>query len=506
MFKGFGYRKIMTKISIFPYWLAEPPRKSLATTSANLWWFKPAIEASDHIVLLSRDSRHSGMFSLPDNTLITVMYVDTDLLVIEEICRQVRDFLCADNAEITFWLVIEPTITMRIVGQIDNSVKTIACVGDLHHMSNAITHARSVLKQFAFDYVLLTHDQYSLFFEYRDRYLSGSNLLQFPVSSGVLQDDCNPLFKSEHINKLRHITLIGSNLATPTHPLRQLVALVAQKSGCIDIVSKRLAFNEWLHAVENSGSILTCSLNGSYSLQTLAPLAYNRVLITDDISSRNHIGQNLIHKHNCLVYKNIRDLRRIIFEIQSRIGLNALERLADNGGNLFRQLQEREAGIKSAIKRPANRTLSSEAFLGDYRVPDIFVDIVESFQEFHRLSLGIVVIISTGFPLHNELIPILDGLLPRLKVLCLNEESFLAYAASFGHALGKDDHFYVHLKPIELPNQFGFLKNSHLVTLKGKTSRQSSEGSASDFLRAQIGLPVWRQAEEYYSFTYLSPV
>lgn len=496
----------MIQISIFPYWLAEPPKSGLAATSANLWWFKPAIEASDHIVLLSRDSRHRGVFSLPDNTLITVIYVDTDILVIEKICRQVKDFLCADNAEITFWLVIEPTITMRIVGQIEDSVKTIACVGDLHHMSNAITHARSVLKQFAFDYVLLTHDQYSLFFEYRDRYLSGSNLLQFPVSSGVLQDGRNPLFKSEHINKLRHITLIGSNLTTPTHPLRQLVAYVAQTSGCIDLVAKRLVFSEWLNAVEDSGSVLTCSLNGSYSLQTLAPLAYSRVLITDMISRRNQIGQNLIHKHNCLVYKNIRDLRRIFFEMQSGIDLNVLERLADNGRHLFRQLQEREAGIKSAIKRPNNRTLSSKFVLEDYRVPDILVDIVETLQEFHRVSLALVVIISTGFPLHRELIAILEGLLPRLKLQCLNKASFFTYAASFGHALGENDHFYVHLKPIELSNQFSFEKTSYSITLKGKISRQSSEGNASEFLQAKTGLPVWSQAETYYSFAYLSPV
>ena len=498
--------KRMSKISIIPYWLPDPPKTSLSAISPNLWWFKPAIEISDHIILLSRDSRHRGAFNLPDNTLITVLYFDSHLVIIENVCNQVKELFCEDNAEIFLWIVIEPTIAFRIVGKDQNRVKTIACVGDLHHMGNPITHARSELKKHAVDYILLTHDQFSLFFEFRDRYVGGSNILQFPLFSAVLQDGYNPLFNNEDNNKFRRITLIGSNLSTPTHPLRQLVAHIAQKSDCIELVAKRLAFSEWLNAIADSGSVLTCSLNGSYSLQTLAPLAYNRVLITDMISQRNQIGRNLIHKKNCLVYKNIRDLRRIIFEIQSKIDLNILERLANNGANLFRELQKQDAGIKSMIKGSTNKNLKLQPFLGDYNVPDILVDIVESLQEFHRLSLCLVVIISSGFSLHKELIAILDGLLPRLKVLCLNKESLFDYAASFGHALGENDHFYVQLKPIELPNQFSLPKINHIITLKGKTNRQRSEGNASNFLQAKTGLPVWRQAEQYCNFVYLSPV
>lgn len=496
----------MTHTSIIPYWLAEPPRHCLSPASANFWWFKPAIEISRHILLLSRDNTHQDAFYLPNNILVKVICVDDNLLAIDSIADTARELLHIKYAEIILWIVIEPSIKLRVIGQNSRKIKTIACVGDLHHMSNPITHARDFLKKFMFDYVLLTHDQYSHFFDCGDQYVIGSNILRFPTSLSIIEDGDSYELEHEPKNKIRHIKLIGSNLLTATHPLRQITANTAQQSGRIDLLQTRLDFNEWLRAVSDSGSVLTCSLNGSYSLQTLAPLAANRLLITDRISTKNHIGRRLTHMHNCLVYNNMSDLRRLISEVQSEVDVHTLTQIANNGAKLINKVYGEEVHMLSQLCCINSGGFPRSSDYVHYAVPDILVDIIETIQELHRLALNLVVIVSESFVLHKELIKVLDGLLPRLLIQCLSHDQIYQYAKSFGHTLNSSDHFYVQLNPLESAGAANRMEPCGLVCIKARENVSPGKCNALGMLQSVSGFPAWEQSQAYYCFIWLNSI
>jgi len=495
----------VTKIALVPYWLKEPPQKSIAIASANLWWFQPLLEHFDHVILIAYDIDAGNCFTSLGRAQITTYRISSHLVDVIYLRDEILKILRLSEAEFTVWHVIEASISYRLVAPGDRQIKAIACVGDLHHMANPITDTRLVLTHYLYDYVLLTHPQFSHFFEVANLYTRGKNILPFPVCSDLLKSTQNQTKRTDYrVNKRITPVLFGSNLTTVTHPFRQLMTLAALDTGLISAQDKRLPFNAWIDSVAMTNAVFTCSLNGSYSLQTLAPLANESLLITDKISTKNHVGAHLVHGYNCLIYNHPKDIESINLLCQNVANTGLI---AQRGSQLFASLQQADNVTKKLLgeSRPATSVAHPDLF--NYTITDEVVQLVETIQELHRTSLRIAIIVSSDYPRLASLQSSIDQLFPRLNLYPAGRNILADYINSLGYSFSSRDYLLIIMKPIVNPalsiNTKQPLPTLFLKATQIPNSAQLAEDDAYNSLQSFTGLPLWRQKSEYHRLQFL---
>lgn len=484
----------MTEIALVPYWLKSSPQDSFNISSANLWWFEPLFQNFDYITLLCEDDFQSpNVSSVSSRAKVVIHRITSSLIPIDQVCNEVLDVLSLPSANFTAWHIIEASVHYRLASSNEKKVTAFACIGDMHHMSNAIGHVRKVLSSYRYDYILLTHSQYNHLLEAPNVYSVGKNIFPFPVCSDLLRSRSHT-FTVNNTDVNNKPLLLGSNLSTASHPLRQLVASLAAESGQIEILDQRLTFNHWVDSVARAKVILTCSLNGSYSLQTIAPLANESLLITDQISKCNHIGSSLVHGINCLIYEHPKDLLSILQICQDEKKCNLIR---ENGQKLFLSLQKHDEHVKSIIRKHESFYPFSQMSNIIFHVHNAIVEVIELIQELHRISTRMLVVISSDSPMHVLIKGNLQGLLPRLMLLVLDRESFSDYIKSFGYPINPGDDIFVFIKPItNISLASKKYSTSSILAFKiieiGKAGEQLYE-NVYNHLQIITGLPMWKQ-------------
>ena len=484
----------MTEIVLVPYWLKSSPQDSFCISSANLWWFEPLFENFDYIALLCEDAYlPPSVSSISSRAKVIIHRITSSLIPIDQVCKEVLDVLSLPFATFTAWHIIEASVNYRLASSNEMKVTAFACIGDMHHMSNAIGHVRNVLSSYSYDYILLTHSQYSHFLEAPNVYSAGKNIFPFPVCSDLLRSRPHSITMNDTDVNNKPL-LLGSNLKTASHPLRQLVASLATESEQIEVLDQRLAFHHWVDSVARAKIILTCSLNGSYSLQTIAPLANKSLLITDKISKCNHIGARLEHGINCLIFDHPKDLLNILKICHDEKKCNLIR---ENGKQLFLSLQKHDDHVKSIISKHESSYPTNQVPNIVFCVHNAIVEVVELIQELHRISTRVLVVLSSDSPIHGPIKDILQGLFPRLLLLILDREPFSNYIKTLGYPVQPSDDIFVLIKPIIISNLASNKSstNSILAFKIIETGKAGEQLHVNIYNNLQIitGLPMWKQ-------------
>ena len=477
-----------------------PPKEAIASSSSNLWWFQPILEDCDYVIFLCKKTYACRWFLSQSRATVIMLKITSDEIQLDEICCQVLETTRLSKADFITWHIIEPSIRFCFIGERNAEVTTFACIGDLHHMSNPISHARCVLSAYSYDYILLTHSQYSHFFEDGNIYITGQNILSFPVCSNILRSGRNTSTQTipDSTNKYRPV-LMGSNLTSVTHPLRKLVTSIARRSRLIEINNERLAFNAWINKVAEANAVLTCSLNGSYSLQTLAPLANETLLITDKLTNHNQIGARLVHGNNCLIYEHPREINGILEMCQNR---SIYDSITQRGKQLFLSLQKEENTAREELSKRKTHVFLNQKYPIKYNIPDTLVELMEILQELHRISIRMNVIISEDFTMFKSLQKNIQGLLPRMMLQPLDRPSFAEYTALFGNTSSCNVYLYVLIKPIidqEAPNELS--TNSPIIALKLIEATHWGEVLCENgfyWLESITGMTTWKQSNKNF--------
>jgi len=373
----------------------------------------------------------------------------------------------------------------------------VGCVGDLHHLPNPIKHCRETITRFRYDYLLLTHSQYALLFEIRGIYRLDHNILPFPVCSSLLISDFRTGRTPIPENKGTYQPMMfGSQQSPSTHPFRQIISELAEKSGLVISNNTRLTFDNWIKNVSIYKSILTCSLNGSYSLQTLAPLANGSLLITDQLSKANHIGGKLIHGINCLMYDSPEALTKLLNSLNNCKDSPYQEAIRIRGRELFYSLLDKQISVDKLSGSKIShmrRTVES-----DFLITRKTTELIEILQELHRVSVRVVALIRTDRCSDMANLSSILAILPRVHFFYLSRESFFRYLQSCGLNPNNNDEIFLHCRTFKKQT---FLDDTYLQTLNFRIQRGNNAykcNQSYSYIEYSTGFPIWPQDTESY--------
>jgi hypothetical protein len=488
--------------ALVPYWLDEDPLLSFSNHSPNRWWFEPLNEF-DNIVLIGPNltSSHSSVFSQAKLYTYSTGTFNINLTEIVEIIR--KDLLLEQSNQILVWHVIQCGLKFNLKGKVDSNTTVTGCIGDLHHMSNPITFCREIVSKFKYDYLLLTHTQYAQFFEIDGIYRLGRNILPFPVCSSLLISNANKNIanKQERKSAIKPV-IFGKCMKSPTHPFREIISQFTMTSRLAHSNEERLSFASWIEEVAKCKAVLTCSLNGSYSLQTLAPLANGSLLITDRISTSNHIGKELVSGSNCLIYDSPETLAKIIHTLENNTNESNSDAIRLKGKELYSSLLKKQVNIglhRNSPKEHTNRTaITSTNFLTSSKITEL----TEIVQELQRISLRLVILLRADkFEDHSRLTSALN-ILPRLKVYLLRQESLFYYLQAFGLNPTKYDEAIIHCRTFKNPGYHSseYLQTHSLRIQEGFNAKDSIASYSK--LETSTGYPMWIQSTERFKLIY----
>ena len=421
------------RIVLIPYWLQIEPEKLYK--SDHSWWFE-SLQKNDILIYAGPYIRNEGASKGNNNWHIKIKTPGLSYSI-SEIQNKLKSFNIKVSDITLMWHIIEASATCRVeeLLLLPNAIK-IAVVADTHHLKNPISSLISLIKRESYDLVCCTHNQHEPFFAAS----CGLPTISFPYINPYENQ------KANQINPKDNAIKYYGNIISQTHYFRSIFINESLRS--IDVtLMPRMKMKDWTSALMNNRSIvLTCSLNGSFSFQTLFPILAGNFLLTDPISKSSWI-HGLIHdSSSCFTYRSMDELRylaKYTYDILNRDStkaekvttksaidfssklmsqselLNAYRCVEANLGNLQNLSNEHSEHLKTTLNKI--KVLEGEETL--CRLINIF----ENLQELHRRYWSIVIISNakerseTKENLTDDFILQIPNVLPRSKILSKRE-------------------------------------------------------------------------------------
>lgn len=485
---------------VVPSWFDQHPFDILLKTSSNLWWIYPLLGSKSLVFLTSA-------VTTPLSTRIHGLQViatpaDESGVDLIKLLNNLNDTSLIDLSSgmtIILWEVLQVGVSKWSISY-DCSlyhILRIGCVGDLHHLANPVSATRQMLRPNNYDILLLTHSQYYRFYE-SSYYSYGLNIFQFPVATNLLYSDLSRLPNKK--DYLGMPSYHGNVNSCGIHPMRDIIVTELVQSGQIVASNKRTNFDEWLGLVATSPIVFTCSLNGSYSLQTLAALANGSLLITDQLSAASLVGKKLQSESNCFVYTSVEDSKRLLRLIAS-FDSQLIHQISLNGVRLFRYLNavsQRSAElIRGFLVKPLNSLQPKTGFV----LADDIVQLFELIQEIHRTSHYVEIICICDDPLFG-LIRYFGSILPRLivsRTLATNSAS----SADVGQVSSHGPYF-LRCKSYPFRPSAAVLPQDSSYVLGFAPSLGHSSSDFAYLVSQYSTLPVWPQESGFFQISDLT--
>jgi len=285
-------------IALVPYWLNVEP--TYLASSDHFWWFEP--------VSFCKTVIYAGPYIR--NSICTyngqiVICVQTHSLQweINELGHYLRKNTSIYISDINFvWHVLEASSTCRVYGFERLSCPIIAVIADTHHLSAPVSSLIRYISTASFTHVTCTHNQHSPFFTSAlDLQYFSYPYTNLGLKRSMRQQGCGEC----------GVVYYG-NVMSRTHIRRTYLLNQILRRYAID-VRGRLSFHDWMHQVAcHDQLVFTCSLNGSFSFQTLIPLICGNVVLTDTIATSNWLGSIICELPNCLIYNDLNDLCHLL--------------------------------------------------------------------------------------------------------------------------------------------------------------------------------------------------
>ena len=288
-------------------------------------------------------------------------------------------------------------------------------IADTHHTSNPLSFAVSYVSEVAASMVFVSHSQhrkifsdclgiavYPLVWTAKEMSSTALNLVSAKGSRASYYGIIEDLFHPER-----------------THILKKIKG--SEKGDTYLNFKHKLNPNKWLESVSEDIALFTCSLNGSPSVQSYAPLLCETCLITDLLTEKSDLGSHLINGVNCLIYKNEAEaIQALEFVINKpdevreigRAGTKLLNKIVPEFGcNLHNYCLNTNYLASVLAEKPYVHCLINinlDAYLA--------CCVYQLMQELHRLSASLFVAIRGNTKISNH-IRDYAKILPRLLVL-----------------------------------------------------------------------------------------
>jgi len=323
------------------------------------------------------------------------------------------------------WHVLEASSTCLISGHTELSCPLIAVIADTHHLPSPISSLLTYISSSGYTYLTCTHNQHAPFFSIACNIRSFS----FPYTDlGIIADNLLPI--------LRKNLIYYGNLISQHHVFRTEFVNKALTTSSLRL-GGRLAFRKWLEELSQGNKyVFTCSLNGSFSFQTLMPLLYGNVVITDPICSANWIGGILPYLPECYVYHNVRECLDILHGIENERYSSASLHSRNISTSLIKPLISDEKSLQAAFSAAGfdphslpdvstdNQKRLEELLaivLRDFGLSEVYtmIRLYETLQESHRVNweTGIFPVTKTSEKslVYDTFLRLIPTMLPRFK-------------------------------------------------------------------------------------------
>lgn len=284
-----------------PYWLKVHPQD--LHKSDHSWWFHPLVHYDT--ILYVGPFVDNGFNCSIEQTIITIKTTGLSWST-DNIQSYLNENLGIGLSDISIlWHVIEASSTCRITGHSELVCPLIAVIADTHHLTSPISSILPYISRSGYTHITCTHNQHAPFFEVA----CGIPSFSFPYT------DLGIGIRSLMPSAKRKLVYYG-NLVSPHHVFRSEFVNKVLTVSSIQL-GGRLTFHKWLEELAHgSQHVFTCSLNGSFSFQTLMPLLFGNTIITDPICSANWLGNILPHLPECYIFKDLGECLNIIKHIE----------------------------------------------------------------------------------------------------------------------------------------------------------------------------------------------
>lgn len=288
-------------IALVPYWLKVHPQDLHG--SDHWWWFQPL--AHYDTILYAGPLIENGSHRNSAQNIITIKTRDLSWST-DNIHSHLNKYFGIGLSDISvLWHVIEASSTCRISGHSELKCPLIAVIADTHHLAAPISSLLPYIRRSRYTHLTCTHNQHAPFFAIA----CGIPTFSFPYTNfGIGIDKPMPGVNQKLV--------YYGNLVSPHHVFRsEFVNRVLTVSSLH--LGGRLSFHKWIDALaQGSQLVFTCSLNGSFSFQTLMPLLYGNIVITDPISSANWLGSILPYLPECYIFHDLNECCNIVQRIE----------------------------------------------------------------------------------------------------------------------------------------------------------------------------------------------
>ena len=407
-------------IALIPYWLDRSP--SSLDTSDHFWWFQPISHFTT--ILYVGPFIPDKLWLHGEHTYICLNVHGLTWSIAEIAPKLLSNFSIRISDISLLWHVIEASSTCRVLGLEELICPSVAVVADTHHLNQPISSLVSYIRSTRYTHVTCTHNQHTPFFSatcdvdtFNFPFIDYmSNQRSFTLTGSPSLTYYGSLFSRHHFFRTKFVNRLLAN--------SQLQ------------VFDRLPLREWLKRISASrAQLFTCSLNGSFSFQTLYPLLYGNTLMTDPICTANWMGSLLPSIPSCFIYRNMSECVSTASFLGNMTPSHAASIqlpdatviqscLADfvTVRNVFRNdiinpdiLPNNSTPEQHELQRLL-LVLKSESGLGEVLR---FIVVYERLQELHRsawdLPISPIQVYSRKAEIYHFLFNILPAFLPRLR-------------------------------------------------------------------------------------------
>ncbi|MCP9809122.1 hypothetical protein KBY58_06715 [Cyanobium sp. HWJ4-Hawea] len=289
-------------IALAPYWLTAHPVHLYK--SDHSWWFEP-IGHYDTIIFAGPFIENGSHRSITQNIITAKTHglswsiLDIQLYLSNNWGINLRDISM-------LWHVIEASATCRVRDLPELACPLIAVIADTHHLAAPISSLLMYLRCSQYTHLTCTHNQHTPFFAAAIDIPTFS----FPYTYLNAKKCQRELIRKKDL--IYYGNLVSSHHVFRTKFINKILSCSSLRLG------GRLSFHRWLDALAQGGQcVFTCSLNGSFSFQTLMPLLHRNAIITDPICSANWLGKLLPYLPDCHVFHDLEECLNIVQYIET---------------------------------------------------------------------------------------------------------------------------------------------------------------------------------------------
>lgn len=406
------------KIALIPYWLRDNPYQ--LDKSDHRWWFTP-LKGFNTIIFI-------GPFVKTSEKMVRgkkIITIQTDSFYFElgtkfwsylkshDVYRQDIDL---------YWHVMEAAATCRVANLTQLECPKVAVIGDTHHMKNPISSLIAYLRSECFTHVCCSHNQYNPFFAASLSLQSLDFPFCFPES---YEDNCLKQVNAD-LKSNTAINYYGSSLS-PHHLHRSCVLNQLMRANADLIVHARSSFTSWIEKIAKRQTVLTCSLNGTFSFQQFLPMLYKCIVFTDPLSKSNWLGASLQDGENIFIFNSTSDvIKKHLLIIKEEVNIDAISKSAQlsaakglrdesvfNTGNAIEELGNR----KQFTRGECNLFTSITAYILLHGL-EKYIEVVQAYehiQELHRINWSITLLTQKQNSDELKLLLSMIEILPRIN-------------------------------------------------------------------------------------------